>query len=738
MNGDPANPQDIPATPAVIGEWSEVYDLANVPIHAHLLPTGKILFWGRRNPPGNTVANATFDSLNQHFTVALLWDPSAPTQPAVPTSNQPADANGQSINIFCSGHTFLADGRLLVVGGHLYDSQGISNSVFYDPAKDQWTPGPDMGIGRWYPTAVTLPDGRALVIGGSHALGTPAAPPHAPQTALTAVPQVLENGGWAATTDFQGLPLYPRMHVAPNGFLFMSGPLAQGYYLRNFDPQNNDAWLPLSIRSGANRDYAPAVMYAPGKVLYIGGGLEDTPQGQLPSPQTETIDLGAANPAWTQSSDMAFRRRQHNAVALPDGTVLVTGGSSGTGFDNLDPGRPVHTAELWDPATGVWTRMADEAKDRCYHATTLLLPDGRVFSGGGGEYAPDNQILSNPPEATHADCQFFSPPYLFMGPRPVISQAPAQVNYGQTFDVETPQAAEIHMVTWLRLGSVTHSFNQNQGINFLSFQAGADKVTVTAPPDANACPPGHYLLFLLNGRKIPSIAVVIRITAKLKIHLAALAAPAGAEPFPSPAKSRPFIQPAFSPNVIDQSIRSRETEPPIAIGITPICPYGLSACWGGAFEALGKLRGVRIVLPMPDSTDSTGFVYLQPGAFPAVEAWPEDFAQTAKAVHQLRGAEMTVTGVVDRSAADGLVLHGDQSKPPLFLQPIQPEDKIQWDLAKAAPQPLTASERAAYQNLLENAQSAARPLRATVTGPIQYTERGYVLKVRKIALAGSR
>ena len=204
--------------------------------------------------------------------------------------------------------------------------QGISNSTFYDPFKDQWSPGPDMGIGRWYPTAVTLPDGRVFVLSGSHATGTPAPPPNNSNT-LTNIPQILENGQWVNVTDFDGLPLFPRLHVAPNGFLFMSGPLATSYFLKNFEPQNTNAWAPVAARAAALRDYAPSVMYDVGKVIFIGGGLDGN--NDSPTNIAEIIDLQAPNPAWAKSAPMNFPRRQHNATLLPDGTVLVTGGTQG-------------------------------------------------------------------------------------------------------------------------------------------------------------------------------------------------------------------------------------------------------------------------------------------------------------------------------------------------------------------------------------------------------------------------
>ena len=269
--------------PKEVGQWGALFDLPNVPIHTHVLPTGKVLFWGRRNPPGTTSETSNFPSLNQHATQALIWDPANPNAPARSTSYQPTNSRNESINLFCSGHTFMADGRLLVTGGHIFDSQGISSSTFYDPFKDRWSPGPDMGTGRWYPTAVTLPDGRAFALSGSHATGIPAPPPKNFNT-LTNIPQVLDNGQWLNVTDFVGLPLFPRLHVAPNGFLFMSGPLAMSYFLKNFEPQNTNAWAPVAARVAAFRDYAPSVMYNVGKVIFIGvNSLETGDRNFLPS-----------------------------------------------------------------------------------------------------------------------------------------------------------------------------------------------------------------------------------------------------------------------------------------------------------------------------------------------------------------------------------------------------------------------------------------------------------------------
>jgi hypothetical protein len=143
---------------------------------------------------------------------------------------------------------------------------------------------------------------------------------------------------------------------------------------------------------------------------------------------------------------------------------------------------------------------------RLYHSTALLLPDGRVLSAGGG--------LPPSPEGgdtNHLDAQLFSPPYLFKGPRPTITSAPANVGYGKTFAVTTPDAASVTQVTWIRLSSVTHAFDQSQRINRLKFSRIAGGLKVTAPAKPEDCPPGPYTLFLLNGNGVPSVGKVIRI-----------------------------------------------------------------------------------------------------------------------------------------------------------------------------------------------------------------------------------
>jgi hypothetical protein len=697
------------------GRWGPVLKFPNAAIHAHVLPSGRVLLWGRRDKPT--------DTLDEHVCTPLLWDPTDPTNAMDPTTAKtisapsPKLADGTTnVNLFCAGHAFLPDGHLLVVGGHLADSDGVNQASLYDAGPPSpsgpgtWTPSALMNKGRWYPTATALPDGGVLVLAGSYKEnGT---------SLQNTTPQVWRNGVWNAIAAFPHnngmLELYPRMHVASDGRVFMSGPLEQTYLLTI---ANGGQWTAVAPRALKQRDYAPAVMYDVDKVIFIGGGGGN---GIPPTAEAEIIDLSKAAPQWLKTHPMTFPRRQHNATLLPDGTVLVTGGTRGgtnDGFNDLTSGQPVHTAEMWDPATGKWAELAGELVDRCYHATAVLLPDATVLSAGGGEYRPDH-VNPNDPQDSHRDAQIFSPPYLFKGPRPVITSDPkAVVNYGEAFEIRTPQPNDIAKVSWIRLPSVTHSFDQSQRINFLPFQASAATLRVTAPDSPNVCPPGHYMLFIVSKAGVPSLARIIRIQAAM----APAAVAAGASERTSVTYADGFSRRA--------AVTSAARGTPVVVGITGTCPYGIGACWGGAHEALSRLEGVDLVNPIPNADDSTAEVFLRGDRVPALDRWGEQFRSIVNGRYLLRGVEVTLQGVVQER--DGrLFLAGTAERPLVQLTALDAADKIQWNHTVQARRPMDAAEALAYERLAAASRGSQTGRRVAVTGPLTQTAAGYQLHVR--------
>jgi hypothetical protein len=241
-------------------------------------------------------------------------------------------------------------------------------------------------------------------------------------------------------------------------------------------------------------------MYDPGKVLIMGGILGDfygAGSAVAPTRTAEAIDVTIPTRRWNYVAPMAFARKHHNATLLPDGKVLVTGGSSGSEDTNSPSTSPVYAAEMWDPDTHTWTTLASNTVYRGYHAIALLLPDGRVFSAGG--------------ENVGANAEVYAPPYLFKGARPTITSAPTAVDYDQTFFVETPDAASITQVTWIPFTSVTHTNSMGQRINRLSFAQTPGGLHVTVPSNPNVAPPGYYMLFIVNGNGVPAVATILRL-----------------------------------------------------------------------------------------------------------------------------------------------------------------------------------------------------------------------------------
>jgi hypothetical protein len=285
------------------------------------------------------------------------------------------------------------------------------------------------------------------------------------------------------------VPYYPRSFVAPNGKIFVAGEDITTAYLST---TGTGSWSTVGDRRYGVRDYGAAVMYEPGKVLYAGGGRTTN--------TAEIINLKQSPAVWQWTGSMAYARRHLNATILPTGQVLVTGGTGGTTHN--DESKAVFAAEMWNPATGSWTLLSSGSVIRGYHSTAVLLPDGRVLVTGSG----DSESATNQRTA-----ELFSPPYLFKGARPVISTAPSSLGYGQSFSLGTAQASDIRKVTLVRLGSTTHAFNTNQRYNRLSFTITTGGLAVKTPGNRNLAPPGHYMLFILNGKSVPSVGKIIRL-----------------------------------------------------------------------------------------------------------------------------------------------------------------------------------------------------------------------------------
>ncbi|MGE0640429.1 MAG: galactose oxidase-like domain-containing protein [Thermoanaerobaculia bacterium] len=450
---------------AATGEWGPVIPFPVLPIHAHLLPDGRVLFWDRHDTPEEDGHPRTWDPESGLFTLDA----------------EPVKGH----DLFCSGHAFLEDGSLLAAGGHFGFELGQPYAATYEPASAHWSAAPAMNAGRWYPSVLTLADGSALVLSGTDEIAVP-----------NPLPQIFEPAS-RTWRDLAGatlaLPFYPMAFLAPQGDVVVAGPEATARRLTTTGP---GVWSDLASALNGGRRAGSAVLYGPGRILVAGGGA-------TPKASAEIIDVAAESPAFREVGSMAHARRHLDLTLLPDGSVLAIGGTS---LPENDARGAVLATELWSPRSETWTTLAPMSVPRLYHSIALLLPDGRVLAAGGGH--PSDVEHGDP---DHFDGQIFSPPYLFRGARPTIVAAPASVALGEAFVVEAGPESVSERVTWVRLGSVTHSFNMNQRFLELDSTATANGRRVVAPSATRLAPPGHYLMFLLDGKGVPSRGRVVQL-----------------------------------------------------------------------------------------------------------------------------------------------------------------------------------------------------------------------------------
>jgi hypothetical protein len=447
---------------AVVGSWSSPVTTPTVAVNLILLDSNKLLFYE------DGVSPTLWDYVNNVFT-------------NIPTS----------ADLFCSGQAALADGRILVVGGYGGSSTeiGIANAEIFDPSTNTWTIVPKMAYQRWYPGATPLSDGRILVTAGWQTTNHSNA----------GIPEIYDptSNTWtelaSANNPFE---TYPFLFMLGDGRVIHVG---GSEYATDTDilNVNSQTWTVVDARIF---DGGSATMYLPGLIMKA-GSASDSQETGLSSNTTFVLDSTQPSPAWVQTPSMAYPRSFMNLTELPNGTVLATGGETDKNGGNI--ANAVYAAELWSPATMTWTTMASMHTPREYHSTALLLPDGRVLQSGMGA------DFGNVPDELSAE--FYSPPYLFKGARPTITQAPPQITYATGFFVGTPDAANIQSAVLIRTGAVTHFFDQNTRYVPLTFQQASGGLTLTAPADAYLAPPGYYMLFLVNTNGVPSVAPFVQL-----------------------------------------------------------------------------------------------------------------------------------------------------------------------------------------------------------------------------------
>jgi hypothetical protein len=416
-------------------------------------------------------------------------------------------------DLFCSGHTWTSDGRLVVAGGtSKYAAvEGANHVLIYDPTPTgldpygTWSLAPPMAKHRWYPTVTLLGDGTVMVSGGLHINGVENT--YEVYDPVSNTWQVDPNTGnpWfpgppvASGADFG---LYPRMHVLSDGTVVKTGERPQAARVDHL--ANPGVWQLLGASSTIRHDGASVLFPVPfgqqDLAVILGG---DIPIIDVAPATTEYTQPTQAGATWAAGPTMNRKRGHLNTVILPDGTLLSIGGE-----DHVSG--PVFWKDAeWLSGT-TWHPMVAGASVRDYHSTAALLPDGTVLSAGG-----DNRDW---------DYQLFYPPYFDLNrPRPNNVTAPATMGYSgngagpytATFSA-LPSGVTLSKAVLMAPASTTHHSDMHQrAADLLINSQTSTSVTFHTPWDRcvgpnplhSCAPPGYYMLFLVTNQGVPSRAV---------------------------------------------------------------------------------------------------------------------------------------------------------------------------------------------------------------------------------------
>jgi YVTN family beta-propeller protein len=468
-----------------LGDWSAVIPWTpHIPVSAATLPDGRLLTFASNQ-------RTTFPS-GSEFTYAAVWNPATGVF---------TEYNHPSHDMFCGALVTLPDGRVLVNGGR---NTTVRSSLF-DWRINTWARTPDMNDPRWYNTSVALPNGQVWTVTGDGGSGTAerwdAASGWSRQTGINWNPVLAEPGyitRW-----------HPFVLVAPDGRLIHFGPTDTMHWIT---PSGGGSMTNTgTIVPGTHYPKEGSwVMYDEGRILVAGGGANTTSSSGgdgttgTSSKAAYTVDVRSGTPVVVNTASMSNARQFANAVILPNGEVMVMGGNT-SGLKFNDTGS-VYTPEIWNPTNGTWRIAADASVPRNYHSVALLLPDGRVFSGGGG-------LSGN--SADHRDAQLFTPPQLYnsdgsLATRPILSAAPQKIGVAVRFNVSG--TAGLKKFTFLKMSAITHSVNTD--LRFLSLpftETSAGNYELTAHASLNVMTPGYWMLFGLDSGGRYSVARIIQV-----------------------------------------------------------------------------------------------------------------------------------------------------------------------------------------------------------------------------------
>ena len=558
------NNTKIPNNADINGFWSPPFDWPVIAVHSILLPDETVMTFGsygiKEKEDGKHISENKKLKLTDNYELErdrgskqwmhhdvlsgvdfVIWNP----KKGISEESQKIFHRPVILDAFCSVVRVFDNENVFILGGNKEpkpNSPDTQNATtFYNIKTQKFTKGNNLNYDRWYGSIVRTAENNFIMVGGAKII------PHKvlEDSQISSIPEILTSNddgtlSWKILEKGKSISLlgtnenevwsYPKFFLSSDGNPFgisynklwvldknnnykisqvgeiplVTGGISEKIIHQNPNDEKDYKELSALTVSSPVGDRGSAVMIDKDKILFIGG--QQTGMEYAASNNAILIDISDSfKPKIIKKKSMHYPRAFADATILPNGDVFVNGGSASNHASFEDFDFSILTPEIYKTNDNVWKKMSKTNFRRNYHSSSLLLPDGRIFVGGGDAW----------------NAQFFYPPYLFsknnkgktvLAKRPKIEEIDKIITQRKNSKIKVDDNSDIEKISLISTGSTTHAQASELKYLSLNFKKINDKeIQFEVPEDKNTITDGTYLIFAITSSGIPSEGKIVYI-----------------------------------------------------------------------------------------------------------------------------------------------------------------------------------------------------------------------------------